>query len=155
MTRRIPDGDRLAAWKDFLRAHTRVMRALERDLRRDAGMTVTQYDVLVHLSGADGGRLRMSELTGAVQYSSGAATKLLDPLVRDGLVRREPAPDDGRSVYAVITDEGRAAVGHAGRDHLKGIQREFGRHLQAEELDQVRAFLRRLADPPEHADPLT
>lgn len=150
MARRTPDGERLVAWQDFLRAHTRIMRALERDLRRDAGITAAQYDVLVHLSRAEGGRLRMSELAGAVQYSSGAATKLLDPLVRDALVRREPDPDDRRTVYAVITDEGRATYARAGRDHLKGIQREFGVHLPADELDGVRAFLRRLADPPGH-----
>lgn len=148
MVRRIPDGERLKAWQDFLHAHTRIMRALERDLRREAGITGAQYDVLVHLSRADDGRLRMSDLAGAVQYSSGAATKLLDPLVRAGLVRRERDANDRRTVYAAITDEGRATFAHVGRDHLRGIQREFGALLPAEELPEVSRFLQRLAEPP-------
>jgi DNA-binding MarR family transcriptional regulator len=147
VARHTPDGERLAAWQDFLRAHTRIMRALERELRRDAGITAAQYDVLVHLSRAPGGRLRMSELAESVQYSSGAATRLLDPLVRAGLVVREQAEPDRRAVHAVLTDEGRAVLSRAGRHHLKAIQREFGAYLPDDELAAVRRFLARVAAP--------
>jgi hypothetical protein len=71
VNRAVPDADRLAAWRDFLVAHTRVMRALERDLKRDFGLTAAQYDVLLKLAGVPGCRMRMSELAGALLYSSG------------------------------------------------------------------------------------
>lgn len=141
----MPDADRLAAWRDFLVAHTRVMRALERDLKRDFGLTAAQYHVLLKLAGVPGCRMRMSGLASALFSRSGAATKLLDPLVAAGLACREPDPADRRTVYAALTNAGRERLGAANRDHLKAIQREFGTHLRPDEVATVAAFLRRLA----------
>jgi DNA-binding MarR family transcriptional regulator len=147
VTRSVPDAARLAAWRDFLLAHTRVMRALERDLKREFGLTGAQYDVLFRLAETPGCRMRMSDLARALLYSSGAATKLLDPLVTAGLACRETDPADRRTVYAAITDAGRDRLGAANREHLKAIQREFGAHLPTDEITTVAAFLARLAHP--------
>src|SRR5690349_14775669 len=100
MARRSEDDPRMRVWVDFLFAHQRVTRALETELKRNHGITSAQYDVLLHLGRAPDRKLRMSEVAGAILYSSGAATKLLDSLVRAGLVVRESSPDDRRTVWA-------------------------------------------------------
>jgi DNA-binding MarR family transcriptional regulator len=48
----------------------------------------------------------MAELAEGLTVSRGGLTKLADRLERAGLLRREAANDDGRGVYAVITDAG-------------------------------------------------
>lgn len=114
-------------------------------LKRDFGLTAAQYHVLLKLAGVPGCRMRMSGLASALFSRSGAATKLLDPLVAAGLACREPDPADRRTVYAALTNAGRERLGAANRDHLKAIQREFGTHLSPDEVVTVAAFLRRLA----------
>ena len=42
---------------------------------------------------------------------------------------RERNPDDGRSLLAVITDEGRARLRAAAPTYLAGIERHFGAHV--------------------------
>ena len=49
-------------WRTFLRAHAVVLRELERELDRDAGLPLAWYDVLLQLAEAPGRRLRMAEL---------------------------------------------------------------------------------------------
>jgi DNA-binding MarR family transcriptional regulator len=122
------------------------MRALEADLKRDHGLTLAQYDVLLNLWLSPDKRMRMSELARAVQYSSGATTKLLSPLVKNGLVTRESDEDDRRSVYAALSVTGRQVFRRAGREHLPAVEREFAVHVHESELTPVRRFLRRIAE---------
>ena len=94
----------------------------------------------------------MSEVAGAILYSSGAATKLLDSLVRAGLVVRESSPDDRRTVWAALTPAGKDLFVKAGRQHVEGIKREFAAYLRDDELEPVHRFLQRLADPAANAN---
>lgn len=61
--------------------------------------------------------------------------------------RAGAAPADRRKVYAVITGAGRAVVAAASRQQLRGIQREFGTHLSADDLVVVRSLLAGSASP--------
>lgn len=118
----------------MLLAHNRVLRAIEADLSRARTIPLTWYDVLLELHGA-GGRLRMRTLGERVVLSRTRVSRLVDELVRDGLVVREPDPDDGRVTFAVITDEGRAALRATAPVYRRGIEAHFTRHLTAEEQD--------------------
>lgn len=141
------DSARLAAWTDFLNAHTRVMRLLERDLRESHGLTLAEYDVLHRLQSAPGHRMRMSEMAQALLYTTGGLTRLIDRMARNGTVAREVSPQDRRVVHAVLTPHGLATLTKAAGVHLRGLQRYFGVLLAEEELGPVSAFLSRLADP--------
>ncbi|MEV1289608.1 MarR family transcriptional regulator [Micromonospora sp. NPDC049679] len=143
--RRRPDPQRLAAWRDFLQGHSRVMAELERELRAGTGLSLAQYDVLLRLSEAPDQQLRMSELSAAVLYTTGGVTRLIDRMVAAGLVAREPSPTDRRSVLATLTPAGRDLLTRAGRRHLAGIQRHFAAFLPDDELPPVARFLARLA----------
>jgi DNA-binding MarR family transcriptional regulator len=112
----------LASWRAFLRAHAEVTRRLEADLVAEHKLPLAWYDVLVQLVEAPGRRLRMTELAGAVLISRSGLTRLVDRLVAEGLVRREPAPDDARGTYAVMTDGGYARLRDATPTHLRGVE---------------------------------
>lgn len=132
------------AWKAFLRAQSELIRTLDRELEAERGLPITFFDVLAQLSQA-GGRLRMSELADAVLLSRSGVTRLVDRMVREGLVRREACPTDRRSMYAAITPAGRRALKQAMPVHLRGIEEHFGRHLSDEEAKTLTAALGRMA----------
>ncbi|MFC7326170.1 MarR family winged helix-turn-helix transcriptional regulator [Marinactinospora rubrisoli] len=140
-----PDARRLAVWRDFLQGHSRLMVQLERELRDGAGLALAEYDVLLRLRETPDRRMRMSDLSAAVLYTTGGLTRLVDRMAQAGLVTREPAPGDRRGVYAVLTDLGVERLAEAAEVHLAGVQRNFGALLPDGELDQVAAFLARLA----------
>jgi len=68
------------------------------------------YDVLWPLHRAAGRRLRVGALAEQVTLSRTGLTRLLDRIEREGLLRREPAPEDRRGSYVVITPAGSAML---------------------------------------------
>nr|WP_239149251.1 MarR family transcriptional regulator [Streptomyces sp. SID12501] len=111
---------------------------------------MAEYDVLHHLAQAPGGQLRMSELAGALLYTTSGITRLLDRMTSAGLVRRETSSTDRRVVHADITAEGRTRFREAAHTHLAGIQKHFGSALGDEEVAPVAGVMHRLADPAQH-----
>ena len=111
----------IASWRWFLRAHAAVTRKLEADLLAEHDMPLAWYDVMVQLVEAPGHRLRMTDLAGAVLISRSGLTRLVDRLVAEGLVRREPAPHDARGTFAVLTDQGYERLRAATPTHLRGV----------------------------------
>ena len=47
----------LEAWVSFLRAHAAITRELSAQLQREHGLTLNDYEVMLHLSHADEGML--------------------------------------------------------------------------------------------------
>ena len=64
-----PERERSAeldAWVGLLRAHAAVTRQFNRELIEGHGLTINDVEVLMHLSRAEGGRLRRVDLAGQV-----------------------------------------------------------------------------------------
>lgn len=145
MTKQITRHDpRLAAWRTFLRAHTRVVRELERELQANRGMALTDYDVLVQLAAAEERRLRMSELADALLLSRSGVTRLVDRLVADGMVERITCESDRRGQWASLTDAGYQRLRDATPTHLEGVREHFLDRLSAGELAQLQRMLDRV-----------
>lgn len=102
---------------------TSVMRAQQVLLARaDAilggfGLTFARFEVLTLLSFTRQGCLPMGKLGARLQVHPASVTSAVDRLERQGYVRREAHPTDGRATLAVLTDEGRA-VAAAAADRL-------------------------------------
>jgi len=124
----------LAAWRGFLRVHSALVRELDRELESQHGLPLTQFEVLVHLNNAPDHRLRMSELASTVLLSQSGVTRLVDRLERDGLVVREPCPNDRRGLHARITDEGRRRLAEARPSHLDDVRARFLSRFDDDEL---------------------
>ena len=135
---------RLDAWRAFLRAHARVVRELERELQAEQGLALTDYDVLVQLAAVEGRRLRMSDLADRLLLSRSGATRLVDRLVRAGLVERVTCDDDRRGQWASLTDAGVRRLRDASPTHLRGIAEHFLDRLSADELRSLQRSLDRV-----------
>ena len=117
------------AWRGVLFATSRTPPVAEPDLIARAGFPLTWLDVLAQLFVAAESGLRMEELEGRSLFSRGGLDRLVGWIEAAGLVRRESVPGDRRGVRVVLTPEGRRRHDAAFADHLKVIEREFGRRL--------------------------
>jgi DNA-binding MarR family transcriptional regulator len=134
----------LGAWGGFLRTHHALVAELDEDLRREHGLPLTSYDVLVQLENAPDRRLRMSELADAVLLSRSGLTRLVERLERKGLLERRECPDDARGAFAVLTDAGVANLRDARKTHLAGVRERFLERFDEQELRELGQVWRRL-----------
>ncbi len=135
-------GVELRDWWAFIRAHHTVIGRLAGELEQEHGMSLPYYEVLLALSRAPQRRMRMSELAEAVMLSPSGLTRLVDRLVRDARVERQPCESDARVMYAALTPEGERAFSEAARTHVRGIREHYLDRLPRTD----RAALRRMHD---------
>ena len=125
------DAEELAAWRGFLRVHSALTKQLDADLLAHHGLSLSSYEVLLHLHDSPGGCARMSDIASSVLLSRSGLTRLVDRLERAGLVRREGVEDDARGSNAVITQEGERTFAAARKTHLGGVRERFLEPLSA------------------------
>lgn len=133
-----------AAWVRLLRAHAGLTRRMDAAMRAAHGLTLNDYDVLLQLAGAENRRLRRVDLAERVLLTQSGITRLLAGLEAAGLVERATCPEDGRVVYAQLTDAGYARCAEAARTHLADIERLFSEQFSDEELATLAELLARL-----------
>src|SRR3954464_1731861 len=134
------------AWGSLLQVHAALLPELDRRLRDTTGLPLTWYDVLLELSAARDGRLTMTQLGERAVLSRSRVSRMVDDLTAAGLVRRDAHPQDARSSYAVITDEGMARFRNAAPVYASGIEEQFAGALAVTDLQQVRRLLQRVLD---------
>ena len=130
------EATRLEAWGLFLRAHSDVIRVLDRELEEKRGLSLTAFDVLVHL-GHRGNPWRMHELAESLVLSRSGATRLVEKLERDGLVTRTIDEDDRRGIHVSLTPHGTKTLRKAHTAHRRGIRKHFAQHLTETEAAQL------------------
>jgi DNA-binding MarR family transcriptional regulator len=146
------DSAELSAWKGMLAAHSRLTAQLDAELERDHGLGLTSYEVLMNLTDAPGGRMRMSELADRLLLSRSGITRLADRLVDKGLIERERCSNDGRGYNAQLTAKGRELVTAARPDHLAAVRRIFLSQLEDDELETLGLIWERLLVQPQNRD---
>ena len=90
------------------------------------GLSLPRLAALDRLMRA-GGSLPLGQLAGRLACVKSNVTQLVDRLDADGLVTREPDPNDRRSRLAVITDAGRVAHEKGSAIHREAEEQLFGR----------------------------
>ncbi|MFC6882114.1 MULTISPECIES: MarR family winged helix-turn-helix transcriptional regulator [Actinomadura] len=136
----------LRAWMGFLAAAHLLDHEIEHQLKADGGLSHGDFEVLVRLAMAPDGRLRMSDLAREAMVSKSRLTYQVTQLERAGLVRRTACESDRRSVWAELTDEGRAALEKVRPGHRRVVRESLIDVLTPEELDVLGGALTRVAD---------
>ena len=136
----MPGWRGLAAWQALLRSHATLMRQLERDLAKETGLALADFDVLAQLALA-GSALRMTELADRALISRSGMTRRVARLVEVGLVRRSNADGDARGVVVALTDAGVARLTEAAPVHARGILDLFVARLDDQELAVLESAL--------------
>lgn len=138
-----------ASWRAILRGTRLLERALD-DALGDAGIQLSEYEILSMLSEGPNHRLRMSELAAMVVQSRSRLTHTAKRLEDRGWVTREQCADDKRGVELVLTGGGLAAVGDISRIHVQSVRDNLVDIMSPE---QFRAIGDAMAIVRDHLDP--
>jgi DNA-binding MarR family transcriptional regulator len=141
-----PSSDHVAAWRALLTAHAELTERMDAALRAADVIPLRWYDALFSLYEAPGRRLRLAEMAKATLLTRSGLTRLVDRLEQAGLLTREPAEDDARGAFAVLTPEGLQALRRCWRVYGAEIEARVGRRLTAAEARTLRALLARLVE---------
>ena len=128
------DAEESRAWRTLVIANARLMAKLDAELIAEHGISLPDYEVLMHLSEALECRLRMTELAQLVHLSPSGLTRRVDRLVRAQLVTREQCFDDRRGSFAVLSALGEGAVRMTAPVHLRGVRQYLIDLLARDEL---------------------
>ena len=107
--------EQMHAVTSLMRVQQLVLAQLD-DLLRPHGLTFARYEALVLLTFSRNGSLPLGKMGERLQVHPTSITSIIDRLEGAGLVVRRPHPEDGRTVLAEITQEGRALVERATQD---------------------------------------
>ncbi|GAA1705231.1 MarR family winged helix-turn-helix transcriptional regulator [Kribbella sp. NPDC056951] len=125
------------AWRAFIAAQRVVNSRIEQQLQRDAGIPHTYYEILVRLSDAADGRLRMSELAIATLGSRSRLSHAVNRLEQYGWVRREGIESDRRGQVAILTDVGRQKLVDSAPGHVEEVRSAIFDALSPEQVEQL------------------
>jgi DNA-binding MarR family transcriptional regulator len=117
------DAEESQAWRALVKTLVRLPAALDAQLRRDAGISHFEYDVLALLSEAPGRTVRMSALAMWAGASLPRLSQVVARLEQRDWVRRSADPADGRYTLATLTDKGQAKVTEAAPGHAEEVRR--------------------------------
>jgi len=134
----------ITAFARLWRAHSVLRRELEAAVLQPRGLTVNDFEALVHLSVAPEGRLRRIDLAERLMLSPSGVTRLLDGLQGAGLIRNVHCESDARVTWASLTEEGERTLDCVGVEHSKALRGLFGDVLDEDELAQLSDLLGRL-----------
>lgn len=122
------------AWRAYLVGSARLSDALGRQLEADAGLSLSEYEILVRLSEAPGHTLRMSELAASLVHSRSRLTHTVTRLENRGLVARQSCAADGRGINCSLTPAGFELLERAAPGHVDAVRRHLVDLLSDEQL---------------------
>jgi DNA-binding MarR family transcriptional regulator len=139
--RRPADGTVPRAWVQLLRVHATMTHEMDGRLRAAHGLALSEYEVLLFLSWAPDVGMRPVDLAKAVLLTQGGITRMLDRLDRAGAIERSRSTDDGRVVYARLTDAGRKRLRDAASTHVTDVRDLFAKRFADDEMATLASLL--------------
>jgi DNA-binding MarR family transcriptional regulator len=111
------------AWRGLLQMTSQLNARMNRQLQEEYGVSLADYEVLVVLSEAPGGRRRVFEIADALAWEQSRVSHQLARMQRRGLIARQDCASDARGAFAVITAAGRAVIERAAPAHVETVRR--------------------------------
>ena len=105
--KRKPSSEATAAWIRLVRFQSRVLDAVEQELKKAGFPPLAWYDALLELSRAPSGEIRPVELEKQMLIPQYSTSRLIDRLVDEGLAARRECPDRQARPVLEITSAGR------------------------------------------------
>lgn len=134
MLSRVPQPEPLTPaeemfWRALMRIVLSLPRQLHDDMVRAAGLTASEYTVIMNLSEAPNRQLRMADLAAATGLSASRTTRLVDSLQSYGMVTKRASSADGRSNLAELTSMGLTKLRSAWPAHVASVRGRVLDHI--------------------------
>jgi DNA-binding MarR family transcriptional regulator len=108
--------DQQRVWRNYLSMSGELQNEMNRQLQRDCGLSLADYDVLVALDERD--VCRVNELGERLGWEQSRLSHQLRRMRSRGLIDRRGADDDRRGATVELTDAGRTALESAAQGHV-------------------------------------
>jgi len=131
------DEREATAWRRLRQLGGPLNAVLNRQLTKDSGLSMADYEVLVVLSEAPDLRLRARELGRAIGWEKSRLSHHIGRMERRGLVSREGCATDGRGAWVLMTAVGKDAIQTAAPGHVNAVRHYVIDALTPEQLDQL------------------
>ncbi|MET8644991.1 MarR family winged helix-turn-helix transcriptional regulator [Streptomyces sp. NPDC004675] len=135
-------------WRALMRVMVALPKALDDDLLKATGLTMSEYAVLVHLSEAAEREMRMTDLAAATALSVSRISRVVNAMQTRGWVEKRRDVHDARGSMASLTAEGRRRLLAAYPTNLASARKRVVDHLDknsmaalAEQFESVAARL--------------
>ena len=160
--KRKPSTEATAAWIRLMRVQSRVLDAVEQDLKKAGFPPLAWYDALLELSRAPSGEMRPVELEKQMLIPQYSTSRLIDRLVDEGLAARRECKIDKRGQFVEITEAGRELQKKMWSAYSAAIEKHVGSKLSDADAVKLCGLLDRLGcscgeassgSPPETACP--
>ena len=138
--------DEQRTWRTFVMATKLLFDQVERELDEQTEVPSRYYEIVARLAEVPERRLRMSELADLSQSSRSRLSHSVARLESLGWIRREASQTDRRGAFAVLTDEGFAALEAAAPVHVEGVRTHFFDQLDAQQLEELRRISERVLE---------
>ena len=137
--------DEFRAYAALIASSTLLQRAVERNLREQAGLTQVQFEILMNLSIAGDAGIRMAQLADALIVSRSGLSYQVTQLESRRWITRERSADDERGVVARITSEGEQLRQRVFAGHIEIVRSAFLDIVEPAELATLTGALERVA----------
>lgn len=128
------NNDEQRLWRAYLDATRMLIQGLDRQLLHDAGISFTDFEILVLLSESTDRRMRMRDLADASTTTRSGITRAVSRMENAGWVRRVECESDRRGAWAELTDTGFEVLTNASPGHVEAVRRKVFDHLSADEV---------------------
>lgn len=132
--RRFPSQEELCDWRALIEASEALNARMSARLQGVSGLSLGDYKVLLELSGAEGERMRSSDLAAAIGWERSRLSHHLGRMERRGLIRRENSAADSRGAEVVLGERGAADFHGATVPYLNAIRELFVDALTPEQI---------------------
>ncbi len=133
--------DQQRSWRRLVQMTSRLDARLNRELQQTSGLSLADYDVLVLLTEAADGRLRMFQLVEDLQWEQSRLSHHIARMERRGLVIREDCTTDRRGAFVALTDAGRDAIEKAAPAHVALVRQLVFDGMSAEQVAMFESFV--------------
>lgn len=134
------------AWRGLVLGTTLLFDRLDADLRREFDLSWTEYEIMVRLSEYPDRRMRMSRLADSMAHSRSRVTHTVARMQKSGLVERASASDDGRGIFATLTDKGYDVLTQAAHLHVRGVHEHLVDVGSADDFAALGRYMNAVAD---------
>lgn len=131
-------------WRAWLNAHIQINAELAQQLSAETSLSLSDYEVLVHLSESPNHQQRIVALANMMQWSRSRLSHQITRMAKRGLVRRETCDADGRGAFVVLETAGLDAITTAAPGHVAKVRELVFDRLTDTEIEQFYSILAKL-----------
>jgi DNA-binding MarR family transcriptional regulator len=129
------------AWRSLAQTHAAVSGRLQEALAQAELPPLAWFEMLAAIAASEGERMKMGELAEALVITRGGLTKLVDRLVKAGLIERTFCDTDRRVSYATLLPAGSELLAEMVPVVSAELELAFAARLSERQADDLRSTL--------------